>query len=336
MPREGIRLLPPRTDLEVAEEIRRVLNPRDFPQSILTDGEMTNVKVPARKFILQDFIMEESINTINGYRGCGKSWLAMSIANEATWGGKVGPWGVPEPINALLVDGEMAFAMIQERFKLLNEGRDTTTKPRTLFFYPESYAYRIGLNRASILDVAWRDSIQQQCDLLKIGLLILDNLSSLAPGIDENVKMEFDVVNRWLLELRYAGVSTLMTHHTGKSGEQRGTSAHEDHLDVSTLLTLPSNYNLSQGCRFIWKADKDRAQVTGGARYLLHLVPDEIGRLQFVSSGVGLGVEGTKLSEAEALLHANPEMTYKEAEDIGISAKTFYRAKEILKNGLST
>jgi predicted transcriptional regulator len=55
--------------------------------------------------------------------------------------------------------------------------------------------------------------------------------------LDENSKKEFDQVNQWFLQLRALGITVIFVHHTGKSGnEQRGTSSHEDAIDVSIVL----------------------------------------------------------------------------------------------------
>ena len=43
----------------------------------------------------------------------------------------------------------------------------------------------------------------------KIKLWVIDNLASLAAGLDENKKRDWDPVNQFLLELRFAGISTI-------------------------------------------------------------------------------------------------------------------------------
>jgi putative DNA primase/helicase len=81
-------------------------------------------------------------------------------------------------------------------------------------------------------------------------LLIIDNLSSLTPGLDENVKKDWDPVNQWLLDLRAKGIAVIQVHHTGKRGDQRGTSAREDNNDVSIVLKQPDGYSPEEGARF--------------------------------------------------------------------------------------
>ena len=65
-------------------------------------------------------------------------------------------------------------------------------------------------------------------------LLILDNLSTLAPSIQENEADAWAPFQSWVLKMRRRGVSVLLVHHAGKGGQQRGTSRREDVLDVLT------------------------------------------------------------------------------------------------------
>jgi len=88
-------------------------------------------------------------------------------------------------------------------------------------------------------------------------------------------------VNQWLLELRFAGISTIMLHHVGKDGSQRGTSAREDNLDCSIILKPPSDYIPEDGCRFILHFSKARVSTSdlgliGDAEF--KLIKDDTGR----------------------------------------------------------
>jgi putative DNA primase/helicase len=76
--------------------------------------------------------------------------------------------------------------------------------------------------------------------------------------LDENVKKDWDPINQWLLELRFAGISTIVLHHMNKDGGQRGTSAREDNIDISISLKTPHDYTPEDGARFILHFSKSR------------------------------------------------------------------------------
>ena len=50
----------------------------------------------------------------------------------------------------------------------------------------------------------------------------------------------------WLLELRRRGMTVLLIHHAGKSGDQRGTSAREDIMDTVISLRRPREYSMAE------------------------------------------------------------------------------------------
>ncbi len=122
-----------------------------------------------------------------------------------------------------------------------------------------------------------------------VKLWIIDNIASLAPGLDENQKKDWDPINQWLLGLRFAGISTLMLHHTNKEGGQRGTSAREDNLDISIFLKSPNDYTTEDGARFVAHFTKQRVQN----KYLklladteFKLIQDESGHYVWSTSNV--------------------------------------------------
>lgn len=295
-----------------------------YPIVIINEPQLMTLQIPKKEFIVTGLIPQGSITLISGYRGVGKSWLISELANEITWGGQIGPWLIKRAVNTLLVDGEMSLDLLQERFRLLNVGRDIRWKPATLSIYAESYAYKIGVKRGNLLDAYWRNKIYEIVSALGVEVLIIDNLSSLAPGIDENAKLDFDPINRWLLELRFGGVTTIMAHHTGKGGDQRGTTSHEDHVDLSIMLKRPKGYKLSQGCRIEVVPSKDREHVTSGESAILQLQKDAKGALRLLTD-IGPAI---KQNEILNYIIQHPDMPYKEViNKFQISSKTYYRLR---------
>jgi len=197
--------IPEGTPLEVVESNRRAKDPSDYRRAILTEHQLMAIKIPPEEYLLRGLITTKTITMVNGYRGHGKSWFVEAIANEVAWGGQLGPWKVDKSVNTLLIDGEMSLREIQDRMRRMNIDRNVFKRPSKLYIYPEAEAHHLGLNRANLLDEKWRDAVRRFIEMFDVQMLILDNLASLAPGIDENAKIEFDDINRWMLELRFDG-----------------------------------------------------------------------------------------------------------------------------------
>jgi putative DNA primase/helicase len=211
--------------------------------------------MPEKKVYLNPWMMGQSIILVSGQRGVGKSWFIVSLLMAITKRQPFGPWSVTNSVPTLYLDGEMAAQDIQERLVTLDQ---TSEKESPLHIYCDAYAASQGLPRANLLNPEWRKAIKNL--LLELGVKVwaLDNIASLTPGIDENSKQEWDPINQWLLELRFNEITTILAHHTNRSGGQRGTSGREDNIDISILLKHPEGYTAEDGASFIASFTKAR------------------------------------------------------------------------------
>jgi putative DNA primase/helicase len=73
-------------------------------------------------------------------------------------------------------------------------------------------------------------------------------------------------MQEWILRLRRQSIAVLLVHHSGKSGEQRGTSRREDVLDTVIGLRRPEDYKPQQGARFEVHVEKSRAYFADAGR----------------------------------------------------------------------
>ena len=226
---------------------------------IMSTDEFYQIDVPERQELLFPWLKEDSNNLISGQRGCGKTWCALGVLDAVTRGEKFGPWESKKSVPCLFLDGEMTIQDDKERIEGL---RLNTERENPLYIYSDAYANQLGLPRAHLANESWRQKMKRILLTRKIKLWVVDNLASLAGGLDENSKRDWDPINAWLLELRFAGISTIMLHHTNKEGGQRGTSAREDNIDISIMLKAPHDYMPEDGARFIVHFGKARVQTS--------------------------------------------------------------------------
>ena len=83
-----------------------------------------------------------------------------------------------------------------------------------------------------------------------VDMVVLDNIATLCRTGKENESQSWQIIQTWLLDLRRRGITVLLIHHAGKSGDQRGTSAREDIMDTVISLRRPREYNVTEGARF--------------------------------------------------------------------------------------
>ena len=279
---------------------------------VITTQEFHSLEFPKRAEHLHPWFKEASIILIAGDRGIGKSFFGHLIANSIRQGKACGPWECHLSAPILLVDGEMAINDLQERSEMLGLNTDGLSP---FYLYSDALANQNGISRAHLVNEGWRERVKSIILARHIKILILDNLASLAAGLDENVKKDWDPINQWLIDLRFHGVSTIMEHHTGKAGSQRGTSAREDNLDISILLKRANDYIPEDGCRFIVSFIKARVSqgslsLIGDTEFQLEQISD--GKYEFKTKNVRKALkediiqmlgEGTKQTKIAETLH---------------------------------
>lgn len=212
-------------------------------------GDMLALSLLADLGLLGRMILEKSIGLIAGPRGGGKSWFAMIIAYAVAASKSLEPWGTGIGATVVFLDGEMRATGVQERFRLIH-ALNTSAESRAMAeanIHIVSRDY-IGDPIGSIDTEEGQRSIDELIpDSAKF--IVVDNLSAWTSGGREDSN-SWATIKNWLIKKRLLGIAVLLIHHTGKNGQQRGSSMHEDLLDYSILLSpLPSN-NERQDTRF--------------------------------------------------------------------------------------
>jgi replicative DNA helicase len=271
-------------DLTIFENEFLVNKEKDLGRLILDVDEFCQKvsELPTRQTILNPWLKENSIVLISGWRGTGKTWFALGLLDAITGAKPFGPWQTLNPVPCLFLDGEMPAQDIKERISSLGL---TFNRQNPLYIMSDALANQCGLPRVDLTNETWRSTLKRLLTEKGIKLWVLDNIASLASGIDENVKKDWDPINQWLLELRFSGISTIMLHHVNKEGGQRGTSAREDNLDISITIKAPQHYNPEDGAMFVVHFTKSRVSTKDLkliSEVEFHLIPDEAEQHQWI------------------------------------------------------
>lgn len=239
-----------------------------FYNSIITSNDLLKEKVKPLKAIVYPWLRENSLNMIFAQRGLGKSFLALILGIAITRINydeiNIGPWYVKNPCGVLLIDGEMGKFDLQDRIKRLSGPLQSESKrfPLTIFSSPDYTADE--QESVNLYTLFWQ---QRVFDYLKTHrstrVLILDNLSSLCAGREENDNTGTSVFNSWLISLRALGISVILIHHAGKGGTQRGASSLEDPLNNIIVLKKPADWVPGDGAHFSISFEKARNDPGG-------------------------------------------------------------------------
>ena len=212
-------------------------------------GQMLKMKFTPDIQLLGQLIFAKTIGMIAGPRGGGKSLLSMLMSYAIAGGKPLEPWGSGSGMPVAYLDGEMRAIGFQSRLRLLharNQDPESIRKvQQNLHIISRDFAKDV---IGSIDQVEG----QRRIDALipdEVKLIVIDNLSAWTSGGREDGG-SWATIKSWLIEKRLQGKSVLLVHHTGKNGKQRGSSAHEDLLDYSILLSPMASNGEEQDTRF--------------------------------------------------------------------------------------
>ena len=231
--------------------------------------ELSQIVLPSPKKHWGDFIVSGRTGMINAPRGAGKSTfilaLSLSMAYRADFLGNK----PTNPRRVVILDGEMDLHTMQGRLKEQTQALNVDIDDTQLKFVSPELFDGIMPNLSTVdgqreIDKALGD----QWDVL-----FIDNYSAFSESGREDGESWMPWI-RWMLKHKRAGRTVIVIHHTGKNGQQRGSSKHEDALDFSIALKPVPDDKHDGSLRFIveWKksrhlpSDKTRPFVVNYVR----------------------------------------------------------------------
>lgn len=248
-----------------AESLKKSIE--QYPELPITNSvEWRQRDLPDRRYFLYPIIPEASITLVAGEDGSGKTMFCMGVVDALAKGFNFHPWEnrAGSPIKCLYFEGEMHPHDFRERLNQMD-----TNENFYVFSVGGNYMEPNSFSRGNLTHEEYRDALAIEIINKGFDFVVIDNLASLAPGINENIKADYDPINQWLLTLRHAGVTIFLVHHLGKAGEQRGTSAREDNVDNIIYIKKPKRHGAQDGCKFDLNFDKFRGRVETDSKDLV-------------------------------------------------------------------
>lgn len=286
---------------------------------VYRDREFLERNIPRRDWLLEGAIPLPSIGMMYAWRGSGKTYTGLSLA-EAIARGRDDWMGYPIPIKrpVLYVDGEMPLGDMKERIVALTQG-----KPTNWLFILASEDLADENTSLDLSKKAVRKEFEIMLDEVTaplgepFGLIILDNWTSLMGGLDENDNSALHEIKQWLIKLRHKGHSVLLVHHSGKNSTQRGASAREDNLDYSFRLTLPKD-GAEHKFEFTW--DKTRTGMPNPRKFTMVL--EQVGDRGLILRREGITNRGSSQKEARTIENEDAVLAALPGRFKDIEAKT--------------
>lgn len=215
-------------------------------------ADFLSLEFPPRENILDPWLPMQGLCMVHAPRGIGKTFLGLNIAVAVTSRGQFLRWRAPKERGVLLLDGEMPGIVLQERLSYIIASVDEEPTAPLTIITPDLQPSGM----PNLIELEGQEAIEPY--LKDISLVIVDNISTLCRGGRENEGESWLPVQEWALKLRSRGISVLFIHHSGKGGQQRGTSRREDVLDTVISLKHPAEYRPDMGACFEVHFEKSR------------------------------------------------------------------------------
>lgn len=316
---EGLQAV--RRQLEASEQANS--SSSNLPSLVSLDMEaFLSMAIPERGFLLFPVLPVQGLAIMYAPRGVGKTFAALSVAVAVASGGAVFNWRAPMPKKTLYVDGEMPAIAMQSRLTSLISGMSVpplALKNLTLIT-PD-------LQPCPMPDLSTTSGQMMLEPFMKgVDMVVLDNIATLCRTGKENESQSWQPIQSWLLDLRRRGITVLLIHHAGKSGDQRGTSAREDIMDTVISLRRPREYNMAEGARFEVHLTKARGILGDDAKSFEANLVSEGNSLQWQINDL----EDVELADLKRLLSEGYSIRDC-AEEMGTSKSSIHRLKRKLE-----
>ena len=200
-------------------------------------------------------ICTHNIVIIYGDTGVGKTYVCMKLAHTIASTGVWLQYGVTQARKILYIDGELGLSALRRRYKATQAS--SALSPKGEYFRVLSKDH-CGPRLWNIADP--KDQLKYNQVIGDAEVIIFDNLLSCTfplHGRDDEVA-QWQRILPWLHALRDSGRTVILVHHTGKSGDQIGSSVKTNWADTIVALKSPEVYRPINGTEFTWHWKKTR------------------------------------------------------------------------------
>ncbi|MEM1008006.1 MAG: DnaB-like helicase N-terminal domain-containing protein, partial [Myxococcota bacterium] len=157
--------------------------------------DFISLNLPPRDFILDGLLTTNSQTVIYAKAGTGKTLFCTDLAFSVATGQPFLKWDIKQPVDILIIDGEMPKQLLQERYCNTLQRYDQTTDHFHILSY-EDYEHDIDLTQDH-----WQHEIERQINHTQAKLVIFDNISTLF-NRDDNKQVDWNNAKAWLKRLR--------------------------------------------------------------------------------------------------------------------------------------
>jgi putative DNA primase/helicase len=197
---------------------------------------IVKLDLPTPKRHWGDYILSRQLGMLVGPRGVGKTYFDIGLAISMATGAEFLGAAPKRPRKVVLLDGEMDLYSLRQRVERVSKSLRVEPPKSLLIINPDLFDGTL-----PSLSSPEGQRIIDKVLPSDFDVLLIDNYSCWSRGGREDADGWAPWID-WLGAHKRRGKTVILVHHTGKSGDQRGTSKREDSLDfVLALRPEPSS-----------------------------------------------------------------------------------------------
>lgn len=202
---------------------------RSSPSSLKTRSLaalLADDSIRPRTAIFGDWLLQRGLTMLYAPTGIGKSWLSLSVACAVAGGGTIHNWSAERPVRVLYVDGEMDIADLKNRLGQISQmvGGDPDAMGSNLELLARHDQPSDSAPFPDLADPTGQEKLISIVRSKRPGLIVLDNVSTLVPVVEENAAESWNSFLSFLQRLQLLNTAVVVVHHSSKSGGYRGSS----------------------------------------------------------------------------------------------------------------
>lgn len=279
--------------------------------------DLDNLTLPKSRRHWHPQVRPGRLGMIFAPRATGKSTFELSLGMAMVHKAEFLGYRSGGPRRVVILDGEMDLETLQARARQAAAALNVKPDNKLRFVSPELFK---GLMPS--LSTPEGQKIIDKAIGTEWDVLFVDNYSAFSATGREDAESWAPWI-RWMLKHKRRGRTVIVLHHSGKNGQQRGSSKHEDALDfVIGLRPLP-NAVKDGALRFTFQWTKARHTSSDKTvPFVATFAPNADGRYEWSRSSVEDADERRK--KAKELVAADVPRA-EIVEQLGIDKSTLSR-----------
>ena len=238
--------LPSYDEIKIKDEKEKV----DKTKVIAFTDVMSFLKTnyPKPNYIIEPLVSEQTINQIVGASGVGKTMLGLTLAGAiAANNGFLDMPSINGSRPVLYVEGELPASDVQIRIGgMLNKIKSKVPKD---YFNVATLQQQLQVNNSGFTPIQSEqglimieNAIRQIKERTgKMPVVFIDNISCLAPGLEENDAAAWSPILNKFVYWKNIGCTVFYFHHLNKSGDASGSTMQHRTIDMVIRMRKPDH-----------------------------------------------------------------------------------------------